>query len=127
MEARDVLKNFQNFAVIGVTTNYEKYGYKIFKCLKDLGKTVYGVSPIYKEIDAEATFPNLSAINKPVDVAVFVVSPKFGSDYVKECNSLNIKKIWLQPGTYDDNLIQEIKDLELEYYQNCVLVESKNL
>ena len=127
MEAKDVLKNYQNFAVIGVTTNHEKYGYKIFKCLKELGKTVYGVSPIYKEIDGEATFPNLSAIKNPVDVAVFVVSPKFGSDYVKECSSLNIEKIWLQPGTYDDNLMQEIKDLKLEYYQNCVLVESDNL
>ena len=36
MEAKDVLKNYQNFAVIGVTTNHEKYGYKIFKLISIL-------------------------------------------------------------------------------------------
>ena len=46
-----------------------------------------------------------------------------GFDFLKTIQ----EKIWLQPGTYDDNLMQEIKDLKLEYYQNCVLVESENL
>lgn len=127
MEAKDVLNQYQNFAVIGVTTNQEKYGYKIYQCLKKLGKTVYGVSPIYKEIDDETTYPNLTAINQKVDVAVFVVSPKFGKDYVEECHNLKIDKIWLQPGTYDDNLIDLIKRYNLEYYPNCVLVESEKL
>lgn len=127
MEAREVLKNYHNFAVIGVTNNPDKYGYKIYKCLKELGKNVFGVSPIYKDIEGEATYHNLSAINEPVDVAVFVVSPKFGVDYLKECQKLKIDKIWLQPGTYDDYLMELIKTAKFDYYQNCVLVESQNL
>lgn len=127
MDAKEVLKTYQNFAVIGVTNNPDKYGYKIYQRLKELGKNVYGVSPIYKEIDNTPTFPDLNSINQTVDVAVFVVSPKYSYDYVTACKALNIKHIWLQPGTYDEKLMEIINDNQLSYYKNCALVESRNL
>lgn len=127
MNAKDILTHYQNFAVIGVTTNPDKFGYKIYQRLNEIEKTVYGVSPIYKEIDGKSTFPNLTAIKNKIDVAVFVVSPKFGIDYIQECNQLNIKHIWLQPGTYNDDLISLINENNLNYYQNCVLIESQDL
>lgn len=127
MNAKDILTNYQNFAVIGVTNNQEKYGYKIYQRLKNIGKTVYGISPVYKDIEGTLTYPNLSAINNRIDVAIFVVNPKFGIDYVKECQKLGIKHIWLQPGTYNDDLISMIKDAKINYYPNCVLLESQNM
>ena len=127
MNAKNVLKDYQNFAVIGVTNNHEKYGYKIYQRLKQLNKTVYGISPIYKDIEGAITYPSLSAINKKIDVAVFVVNPKFGIEYIKECQKLMINHIWLQPGTYDDALISLLKDSNINYYLNCVLVESEDI
>lgn len=127
MEAKEILLNKQNFAVIGVTTNQEKYGYKIYQQLKKLNKNVYGVSPIYNELNGETIYPNLSSINTQIDVAVFVVNPKIALTYIEECKELKIKHIWLQPGTYDDNLIKIINESKLNYYLNCILVESKNI
>ena len=127
MKAKDILINKQSFAVIGVTNNQDKYGYKIFKRLNELNKTVYGISPIYKDIEGTPAFPNLTVVNKTIDVAVFVVSPKYGYDYVKECVDLGIHHIWLQPGTYDEQLISLIKEAGINYYQNCVLVESQDM
>lgn len=127
MYAREVLKKSQSFAVIGVTTNQEKYGYRIYQFLKEINKTVYGVSPIYKEVAGDITYPNLAAIKDKVDVAVFVVNPKLSMDYLKECIDLGIKHIWLQPGTYDNELINVIKENNLNYYLNCVLVEGQFL
>lgn len=127
MNAKDVLTNYQNFAVIGVTNNPEKYGYKIYQCLKNIGKTVYGISPFYKDIEGISTYPNLLAINNKIDVAVFIVNPKFGIDYVKECQKLEIEHIWLQPGTYNDELVSMIEDAKINHYLNCVLLESQNM
>lgn len=127
MEAKEILLNKQNFAVIGVTTNQEKYGYKIYQRLKKLNKNVYGVSPIYNELNGETIYPNLSSIDNQIDVAVFVVNPKIALIYIEECKKLKIKHIWSQPGTYDDNLIKIIKESKLNYYLNCVLVESENM
>lgn len=127
MKAKDLLINKQNFAVIGVTNNPDKYGYKIYQRLKELNKCVYGISPKYKDIEGELTYENISAIKHPIDVAVFVVNPKFGYEYIKECQKLKIKHIWLQPDTYDDKLITLIKEANINYYLNCILVESANL
>ena len=44
MNAKDILTHYQNFAVIGVTTNPDKFGYKIYQRLNEIEKTVYGVS-----------------------------------------------------------------------------------
>ena len=117
MDAKNVLINYQNFAVIGVTNNHDKYGYKIFQRLKQLNKTIDGI----------ATYSSLSEVNKKIDVAVFVVNPQLGIKYVKECQKLKINHIWLQPGTYDDKLISIIKDASITYYPNCILVESQDI
>ena len=79
MEAKDVLKNYQNFAVIGVTTNHEKYGYKIFKCLKELGKT--DIDVLFKEYPETFNFlPNSDMIKQEstferYDMAIVVDCP----------------------------------------------------
>lgn len=87
MNAKDVLTNHQNFAVTGVTNSQEKYGYKIYQCLKNIGKTVYAISPLYKNIEEIPTYPNLSAINNKIDTAVFVVNPKLRLIMLKNAKS----------------------------------------
>ena len=46
MNPKDILEKYYHFAVVGVTPNQEKYGYKIFKRLLEKGYQTYGVSPI---------------------------------------------------------------------------------
>lgn len=121
MEAKQLLDNSSTFAVIGVTENKEKYGYKIYQCLKRHYKQVYGISPMYKEIDGDKIYPNLKSLSQKIEVAVFVVSPKYGYDYVQECIDLGIKHLWLQPGTYDDKFLQYLDTLNIHYYLDCVL------
>ena len=41
------------WAVIGATDKTEKFGYKIYKCLKDHGYEVYPVNPNVAEIDGD--------------------------------------------------------------------------
>lgn len=127
MEAKDVLLNKQNFAVIGVSNNPDKYGYKIYHRLKEINKKVYGVSPLYQDVEGDLIYPDLTSIPDNIDVAVFVVNPKVGLTYLNECVKLNITHIWLQPGTYDDTLIEFMNNNNLTYYQNCILVESNKL
>ena len=37
MNPKDILEKYYHFAVVGVTPNQEKYGYKIFKRLLEKG------------------------------------------------------------------------------------------
>ena len=124
MEAKEIIDTYKNFVVIGVTNNQDKYGYKIFKRLLDLGYTTYGVSPKYIEVLGQRLYKDLTSITSQIDVAVFVVSVKYGKDYIDQCSQLGIKHIWLQPGTYDKELLKYIEDKQLNSYQNCILVET---
>ncbi|MBO6047310.1 MAG: CoA-binding protein [Erysipelotrichaceae bacterium] len=127
MNSLEILKKSQTFAVIGVTTNHEKFGFRIYDCLKSLNKTVYGVTPIYKEVDGDLMYASLSDIPDQIEVAVFVVSKKYSLDYMKEAKALKIPYIWMQPGTYDEDYLKTLADMDLNVITDCVLVQSKNL
>ena len=50
------------WAVIGATHKTEKFGYKIYKRLKDHGYEVYPVNPNIAEIDGDTCYSSLSAL-----------------------------------------------------------------
>lgn len=125
MNPKDILEKYYHFAVVGVTPNQEKYGYKIFKRLLEKGYQTYGVSPIYQNIENHAIYPTLESIDHPVDVVVFVVSPQYAYDYVEEMSAIGIRYAWMQPGTYDDQLLQYMKDQGVTPILACILVETE--
>lgn len=123
MDKKAFLLSQKNIAVIGVTLNKEKYGYQIYQCLKQNHFNTYGVSIKYKEIDHDSLYPNLESIPTKIDLAVFVVAKKYGYAYVDACHKLHISTIWLQPGTYDQELLDYIHSLGIQTIEDCVLVQ----
>ena len=59
MEAKAVLEKSQVFAVIGLSDQPEKYSYKIYQCLKALGKEVYGISKRLKMLEGKVVYASL--------------------------------------------------------------------
>jgi predicted CoA-binding protein len=120
----DLLRKFSRWAVIGVTENTEKYGYKIYRRLKDLNYDVYGISPKYESIEGDKVYSSLEELPVKPDVAVFVVSAEHGIEYVKKCLELGISKIWLQPGTVSFELLRCAGECGIDVFQGCVLAET---
>lgn len=111
------------WAVIGATKNKEKFGYKIWKKLKDHGYEVYPVNPRYEEIDGEKCFPTLKDLPKTPEVVDLVVPPKASMKVVDSANELGIDYLWFQPGTADEEVIDRAEDLGLKIvFHDCVLV-----
>lgn len=124
MNPKDILDKYYHFAVIGVSLNKEKYGYKIYNRLKDRGYDVYGVSPIYDHIDEDKLYPSLESIPHPIDVVVFVVNKNYAYEYVDEMVGLGIHYAWMQPHTYDDELLKYMRNVGITPILACVLVET---
>ena len=127
MKSIDILRDFKNFAVLGATIDEEKYGFKIVQRLCEIGKTVYPISPKYEEVNSLKAYKSLLAIERPIDVVVFVINKKFASQYIAEMRELGIGFAWMQPGTYDHNLINDIQSLGITPIKDCVLIVSKEL
>lgn len=109
------------WAVVGVTKDEHKFGYKIFKKLIEHGYETYGVNPNYETIDGEKIYPNLKSIPKGIEVVDVVVPSRVTINILDEINELGIKYVWFQPGTFDDEVINKAKNLSLKIiYDDCV-------
>ena len=126
MKANELLTIYRNYAVIGASQNKAKYGYKIYNQLKANNYQVFGVSPIYQEIDGDKLYPNLESIPSPIDVVVFVVSPKHVAYYIDEMRNIGIGYAWMQPGTYDDDTLDYIESNGIKIIKDCILLQLKN-
>jgi len=70
------------FAVVGATPKREKYGYKIFKSLKEAGYKVYAVNPNHEEIEGERCYASLSELPEKPDVVDIVVPGRLTLTYL---------------------------------------------
>ena len=113
------------WAVVGANQDGEKYGNMIYRKLKMRGYEVYAVNPMYEIIEGDKCYKDLSSLPKIPEVIDMVVSPKRGKPVLEEAAQLGIRYIWLQPGTYDDELLKQIDELGLESVQACVLVATR--
>lgn len=113
----------RTWAVVGVTPKQEKFGYKIWKRLKNNGYDVYAVNPNYKEIEGEPCYASLADLPVKPDVIDFVVPPSVTLQTIEEAHKLGIKNLWFQPGTYDEEVTARAKELGMNTVYNCVLVQ----
>lgn len=123
MQTNEMLQQ-KIWAVVGANNDPEKYGNKIYKKLKERGYEVYPVNPKYESIEGDLCYPDLKSLPHKPEVINMVVSPKRGQAFVEEAATLGIKYIWLQPGTFDDELLELIKNKGLDAVQACVLLSS---
>ncbi len=118
----DMMLEKKVWAVVGANDNPEKYGNMIYKRLKSRGYTVYPINPNYDSIEGDRCYKDLSSLPEKPEVIDMVVAPKHGKSIVEEAARLGIKNLWLQPGTYNDELMSMINENGLTAVKACVLV-----
>ncbi len=109
------------WVVAGVSGNKDKFGYKIWKTLKEHGYETYGVSPNYEELEGDKIYPSVKDLPKKIDVLDMVVAPKIAIHTLEEAKEAGIEYIWFQPGTYNDEVLAKARELEFKIlYDDCV-------
>jgi len=123
---QDLIKEFmaqKKFAVVGATDNPAKYGNQIFKNLKKRGYEVYPVNARLKELEGVICYTSLSDIPIKVDVVDFVVPPEVTCNVLKECKKLGLTRIWLQPGSENQDAIKYCYENGLKVVHDvCVMM-----
>ncbi|MCD6467568.1 MAG: CoA-binding protein [Methanomicrobia archaeon] len=120
----DFLNKKNKIAVIGVSNNHEKWGYKVYKTLKSSGFDVYAVNPKYTKIDSDRCFPDLRSIPEKLDEVITIVPPKVTENIVRLCKELGIKKVWMQPGSESEDAVRYCKENGIDVmYNACFVVD----
>jgi predicted CoA-binding protein len=111
MEFKDVM-NLKNFVVVGNTINEEKYAYKIKKALLEKG---YNVESVGKELQS------INDVSFDIDVLDLCINPMLGIKLLQE-NKKNIKIVVIQPGAESTEILEYLKQNNIEYIEACLLI-----
>lgn len=128
MDIKKQMLDSKKWVVVGVSSKKDKWGYKIWKILKEHGYKTYGVNPNYDEIEGEKIYKSLSELPEKVDVIDMVVPKNVSITTLEEAKDLGIEYIFFQPGTYDDKVVERAEGLELKYLlDDCIYATLKNM
>lgn len=125
---KEEMLKMKSWAVVGVTANKDKYGYKIWKTLKQHDYNTFGVNPNYDEIEGEKIYHNLKDLPEKVEVVDMVVPPKIALTTLEEAKELGIEYIFFQPGTYNKEVVAKADELGLKYLlDDCIYATLRKL
>ena len=120
MDLKETMLEQRIWAVIGVTTDKDKFGYKIWKTLLDHDYQVYAVNPKYQDIYGEKCYPSLSALPVTPEVVDFVVPPHITNKNLEEAKTMGIEYAWFQPGTWNQEVLKQADALGIQHIEDCV-------
>ena len=130
MLSEDTINAFlkaRSLAVFGVSRDPEKYGYKVYKTLKEKGLPVFAVNPRATEVDGDPVYPGLHALPELPEAIVTVVPPDVTKAVVEQALQAGIRKIWMQPGSEHEEAIRQAQQhgATVVFGGPCIMVVAK--
>jgi uncharacterized protein len=120
------IQNFidqKRIALAGASRSGKKFGNMAYKELKERGYEVYLVHPEAKEIDGEPCYPNLAALQGKVDGVLICLPASQGESVLREAAEAGIKRVWLQQGAENMELLKLGQELGLVVVSGkCILM-----
>ncbi|TLD15333.1 CoA-binding protein [Venturia nashicola] len=100
------------FAVVGASSDPTKFGHKVFVWYLTHSLPVTPLNPRAPSITiASKTYPTLSSpseLSSPKETSLSVITPpKATLQVLKEAREVGIPAVWLQPGTFDEEVLKE--------------------
>ncbi len=109
-------------AVVGASSNRNKFGNKAFRAFQKKGYTVIPVNPNEPEVEGVKTFASVADIPGHVDMVTIYVPAAVGIRVMDEVAKKGTKEVWLNPGADDDAVIARARELGLEPVVACSIV-----
>lgn len=109
-------------AIIGASSNRNKFGNKAVRAFLRQGYTVYPVNPNEPEVEGLATFKSINDVPaRPQMVSVYVPPPVLVK-LLPDIAARGCDELWLNPGTESGQVLAEVERLGLNAIQACSIV-----
>jgi len=113
--AQQLFFSAPQFAVVGASTNKEKFGTRILRWYLDRDIPVTPIHPKEKALEGVDTLPRLAELPSPATTSVSVITPPAVTlGILKEAKELGVPALWLQPGAEDDAVRSYVVEAGLE-------------
>jgi len=103
-----------HFAVAGASQDPQKFGYKVLAWYSAHGLPVTPISPRTPQIAVHSqtyeTVPSASGLASPSQTSLSIITPPpVTMQILKEAKEAGIPAVWLQPGTFDAQVLEFAK------------------
>ena len=106
-------------AVIGASSNRNKFGNRAVRAFLQQGYTVIPINPNEAEVEGLKTYRSVMDVPGAIDMASFYVPPEIGFRVIDEVARKGIPEVWLNPGADSDELIARAKSLNIQPIVAC--------
>ena len=112
----------KTIAILGTSSDRNKFGNQAVRAFQAQGYIVYPVNPKERDIEGLPAFPNIAALPvRPQLVSVYLPPPVL-LKVLPEIAAKGCDELWLNPGTESDEVLSEARRLGLNVIQACSIV-----
>lgn len=109
-------------AVIGASSNREKFGNKALRAFARQGYTVFPINPSEPEIEGHRAYKSVLDVPGPIDLATVYVPGAVGVAILDDLARKGIPEVWLNPGADDRAVVDKARALGLKTVQHCSII-----
>ena len=109
-------------AVIGASSNRNKFGNRAVRAFQQQGYTVVPINPHEAEVEGLKAYASVLDVPGPVDMASLYVPPEIGEQLIEEIARKGIPEVWVNPGAESDALIARARALKIQPIVACSIV-----
>ena len=122
----ELLKDKTNsIALIGASTNKEKFGYKILIDLDSKGHVVIPINKREAEIEGKKVFKTVNERTDCPSISNFVGPPHIGLAITRDLVESGYDNFWYQPGAESDEISEYLDSKNKNYIDDkCIMVVS---
>ena len=123
---KDILQSVKTIAMVGASPDKTKFSYGVLRVLHETGYDMIPVNPKPEitEIRNLKVFPNLAAIDRPVDMVEVFRKPEDLYGVAKEAIAIGAKVLWLQLGIKSEEARRIVEKDNIEYVEDrCTKME----
>jgi predicted CoA-binding protein len=109
-------------AVIGASSNRQKFGNRAVRAFQQQGYTVIPINPHEAEVEGLKAYKSVLDVPGPIDMASMYVPPDVGERVIEEIAQKQIPEVWLNPGADSDRLIARARSLQIQPIVACSVI-----
>ncbi|QDT98006.1 CoA-binding protein [Gimesia aquarii] len=111
-------------AIIGASTDRQKYGNKAVRAYLKQGYDVYPVHPRETTIESLPVYPTLEEVPvEDLDRISVYVPPEIGMSLLESIREKGANEIWFNPGSESPELLARATELGVNVIQACSIMD----
>ena len=109
-------------AIIGASSNREKFGNKALRAFAHQGYTVIPINPTEREVEGYRAYASVLDAPGTIDMATLYVPTAAGVSVLDEIAKKGIAEVWLNPGADAPPVVARAKALGLNTIIACSII-----